>query len=295
MAINHQDAMEDLAYAEAEGPAELMEDESDFADPYEDYADGDAWDSGDMGDSFEDEDEMEAEEAEESIGNTLGNILGAEEEDEFLGNLFRGAKNLIQKAAPIVGKIARGAAPILSMIPHPAAQVAGRVAGVLGKLRAEGASVEDALEAVTEVAARDLRALPIVAGLAARSIIKNRGASMSPGQRQQVARTMTRAAKTLVQHGGPAGIRALPKLTNSVKRTAAARGTPVGARPQVVARTAAKVARNPSMLRRLSAPSPRGQALVRRLGNGGSMNGGSMNGGRSMRVSGPATITIHVG
>ena len=147
-------------------------------------------DGGDMGDFYED-DGLEAEEAEELVAQTLGSMLGAEEEDEFLGNLFKGAKNLIAKAAPIVGKIARGAAPILSMIPHPAAQAAGRIAGLVGKLRAEGASVEDALEAVAEVAVRDPRALPIVAGLAARSLVKNRGATMSPGQRQQVARTMT--------------------------------------------------------------------------------------------------------
>jgi hypothetical protein len=146
--------------------------------------------------------------------------------------------------------------------------------------------VEDALEAVAEVAARDPRALPIVAGLAARSLLKNRAASMSPAQRQQAARTMTRAAKTLVQNGGPQGIRALSRITQSVRRTAAARGTPVGARPQVVARTAAKVAQNPSMLRRLSTPLPNGQAMVRRNGNGN---------GRTLRVSGPATITVHVG
>ena len=54
MAISHQDVMEDLAYAESEGPADMLEDESDFADPYEDYAEGDAWDSGDMGDLYED-------------------------------------------------------------------------------------------------------------------------------------------------------------------------------------------------------------------------------------------------
>lgn len=294
MAISHQDVMEDLAYAEAEGPADMYEDDADFADPYEDYAEVDAWDGADMGDFYEDEDSMEAEEAEESIGNVLGGILGAEDEDEFLGNLFKGAKNLIQKAAPIVGKIARGAAPILSMIPHPAAQVAGRVAGVLGKLRAEGATVEDALEAVTEVAVRDPRALPIVAGLAARSVLKNRGAMMPPAQRHQVARTMTRAATTLVQNGGPGALRALPKITKSVKRTAAARGTPVAAQPRVVARTAAKVAQNPSMMRRLSSPSGRGQALMRRTSNGVGMYGGG-NGGRTMRVNGPATITIHVG
>jgi hypothetical protein len=237
---------------------------------------------------------MESEEAEESIGNVLGSILGAEDEDEFLGNLFKGAKNLIQKAAPIVGKIARGAAPILSLIPHPAAQVAGRVAGVLGKLRAEGATVEDALEALTEVAVRDPRALPVVAGLAARSVVKNRGAMMPPAQRHQIARAMTRAATTLVQNGGPAAIRALPKITKSVKRTAMARGTPVAAQPRVVARTAAKLAQNPSMMRRLSTPSGRGQALARRAGNGVGTYGNGY-GGRTMRVSGPATITIHVG
>ena len=227
-----------------------------------------------------------------SIGNTLGQILGAEDEDEFFGKLFTGAKKLIQKAAPMVGKIARGAAPILSMIPHPAAQVAGRVAGVLGKLRAEGASVEDALEAVAEIAARDRRALPIVAGLAARSVIKNRGAAMSPAQRQQVAKTMTRAAKTLVASGGPKAIRALPKITRSVKRTAGARGTSAAVQPRVVARTAAKVAQNPALLRRLSTPSAKGQAIAQRTG---AMTGMGMGGSRTISVPGPATITINVG
>jgi hypothetical protein len=288
MAISQQDVMEDLAYMEAEGPADMLEDEAEFADGLEDYGEDDAWDNADLGDDFEEYDGMEADEAEESISQTLGNLLGAEEEDEFLGSLWRGAKSLVQKAAPIVGKIARGAAPILSMIPHPAAQAASRIANVVGKLRAEGASVEDALEAVAEVAARDPRALPVVAGLAARSVIKNRGASMSPAQRHQVARTMTRAARNLVQRGGPQAIRALPKITKSVKRTAAARGTPVGTRPHVVARTAAKVAQNPQMLRRLSAPSANGVAMMRR-------NGTSYGNGRTLRVAGPATITIHVG
>jgi hypothetical protein len=76
----------------------------------------------------------------------------------------------------------------------------------------------------------------------------------------------------------------LPKIPKSVKRTAAARGTPVSVRPKVVARTAAKVAQNPTMLRRLSTPSPKGQALGQRVG-----------GGRVLDVSGPATITINVG
>jgi hypothetical protein len=287
MANGEQDIMEDLAYAEVEGQSETMEDEGDLfdsleSDGLEDYADL----SGEDGfDSLEDEFE-----AEESVGAILGQALGAEDEDEFFGKLFAGAKKLAQKAAPWVGKIARGAAPILSMIPHPAAQAAGKVAGVLGKLRAEGATVEDALEAVAEIAARDRRALPVVAGLAARSVVQNRGAAMGPAQRRQVANTMTRAAKTLVASGGPKAIRALPRITRSVKRTAGARGTPPSVQPKVVARTAAKVAQNPPLLRRLSSPSPQGQATVQRtVGNGG------LGGSRTFTVPGPATITINVG
>ena len=66
-----------------------------------------------------------------------------------------------------------------------------------------------------------------------------------------------------MQNGGPNAIRALPKITRSVKRTAANRGTPASARPAVAARTASKVAQNPAILRRLSAPSPMGQSMAR--------------------------------
>ena len=292
MAISEQDIMEDLANGELEGASE-MEDEFDPFNEYEsdlagDFASGDFGE--DEGNYFSGEDDFEGDEADENIGQMLGSVLGAEDEDEFLGKLFSGAKNLIKKAAPVVGKIARGAAPILSTIPHPAAQVAGRVAGMLGKLKAEGASVEDALEAVAEVAARDPRALPVVVGLASRSVIKNRGASMPPAQRQQIAKTMNKAARTLVSSGGPKAIRALPKITQSVKRTAGARGASPAAQPKVIARTAAKVAQNPGLLRRLSAPSQRAQSLAHRA-NGGGSHGGS----RTFSVPGPATITINVG
>jgi hypothetical protein len=143
------------------------------------------------------------------------------------------------------------------------------------------------IEAVTEIAVRDMRALPVVAGLAARSVIKNRGASMPPAQRQQVVNTMNRAAKTLVANGGQKAIRALPRITRSVKRTSAGSGTPPSSQPRIVARTAAKVARNPALLQRLSTPSPQGQALAN-----GAM-GGTM--GRTISVPGPATLTINVG
>jgi hypothetical protein len=289
MAVTEQEMLEDLAYAESEGPADMMEDGADAWDAMgeEDEADF-LGESGEIGEDDFDGfggDPLEAEEAEEFIGGLLGNILGAEDEDEFFGKLLGGIKNIVKKAAPVVGKIARGAAPILSMIPHPAAQVAGRVAGVLGKLKAEGASTEDALEAVAELAVQDRRALPVVAGLAARTVLKNRAAAMPPQQRKQAAKAATTAAKTLVALGGPKAIRALPRIARSVRRTAASKGTPPAMQPQVMARTAAKVARNPTLLRSLSRPLPRGQSIVQRTA-------GMV---RNIQVPSGATITITVG
>jgi len=202
---------------------------------------------------------------------------------------------------PVVSKIARAAAPVLRMIPHPAAQVAATAANMIGKLRAEGASEEEALEAIAEFAARDRRALPVVAGLAARTVMKQSAAQLSPQQRRQAVRTMTRAAQTLVRQGGPAAVRALPKVTRSVLRTTISKGTPPALRPRVVASTAAKVAQNPTLLRKLVRPSPSGQRLLRRIAPNAVVGGQSYGGfagqgtSRTFRVSGPGEIRIVIG
>ena len=121
--------LEDLAYTESEGPADMGEDDWDRMggeDDFDAFGGEDDFEAEDYGEDMFGEDSLEAEEAEESVANQLGAILGAEDEDEFFGKLLGGIKSLAKKAAPFVGKLARGAAPILSMIPHPAAQVAGR-------------------------------------------------------------------------------------------------------------------------------------------------------------------------
>jgi hypothetical protein len=92
-----------------------------------------------------------------------------------------------------------------------------------------------------------------VAGLAARTLIKNKGASMTPGQRRQAVLSATRAVNTLVNRGGPTAIRALPRVAKSVRRAAAARGTPAAMRSQVLQRTAANVAKKPALLQPLVA------------------------------------------
>jgi hypothetical protein len=306
-AMNEQELLEDLAYAESEGPTDFAENDADAWDNLEDDYEADLdgledYGEADFGDFGEDESESDmlfGEDGLESdpfIGGLLSNALGAEDEDEFLGKLFKGVKSIVKKAAPVVGKIARAAAPVLSAIPHPYAQIGSKVANVLGKLKAEGASTEDALEAVAEVAVRDRRAVPVVAGLAARTLVKNRGATMSPGQRQAAIKNATRAARTLVNRGGPQAIRALPKVAKSVRRATAAKGTPPAVRSQVLQRTAAKVAQKPALLQRLSRPSPVGQSIVQRAGNGfGNGMGGGMGGGsRGYTVTGPARICINV-
>lgn len=299
--MNEQELLEDLAYAESEGPADFGEDDADAFDSYEDDFETETDALEDYGEAdfsdFEDESETDmlfAEDGYESdpgMGGMLSNALGAEDEDEFLGKLFKGIKAVAKKVAPVVGKIARAAAPVLSAIPHPYAQIGSKVAGVLGKLKAEGASTEDALEAVAEIAVRDRRAVPVVAGLAARTLVKNRGAQMSPAQRRGAINNATRAAKTLINRGGPQAIRALPRVAKSVRRATAAKGTPPAVRAQVLQRTAAKVAQKPALLQRLSRPSSVGQSAVQRAG-GGVANG---SGQRSYNVTGPARISINVG
>jgi hypothetical protein len=283
MATYEQDVMEDLGEQTPEGPSDFFEDE--FEEEFE--ADGfeDELEEEFEANGFEDEFESDGFESEDALESGMADALAADDADEFFGKIF----NAVRKAAPIVGKIARFAAPVLSAIPHPAAQIGSKVAGVLGKLRAEGASEEEAFEAVAELAVRDRRALPVVAGLAARSLTKARAGTLSPGQRRQAVATMKRAAQTLVNRGGPKAIRAIVPVTRSVKRTAATKGTPVSVRPNVAQRTIAKVARNPSLVRKLSRPLPNGLRLLR-----GAAMGGIVGGRRSYSISGPAQITITV-
>jgi len=284
MAANEQDMLEDLAYAESEGSADMLE-ETDSWDRFNGAEEADLMgEAGDFGeDGYENdpyEDSLETEESEE-VHNMIGNALGAEEEDEFLGKIW----NVAKKVGKGIGKVASYAAPALKMIPHPYAQAASKVAGLLSKLKAEGATVEDALEAVAEVAVQDRRALPIVAGLAARSVLNSRGAGLPPAQRRQAARAATTAVRALVAAGGGRAIRAMPKLVRSVKRTAANKGTPLAMRPRVLARTAAKVAQRPDLVRNLSRPSVRGQDLIQRTV-------GSV---RTLHAPPGSTITITVG
>ena len=294
MALYEENLYEDLA-DEAEGAADA------FDDGFEEY---DEFDEADEGDEFDEADELEASDVdafdefdegdaemeaadlgdedidayeddsfegdEDAFETGMAHALAAEDTDEF----FRRVGRFIRRAAPVVGRIARAAAPILRVIPHPIAQGAATAANLLGRLRFEGASEDEALEAMAELAARNPRVIPVVAGLAARTLVRRAGAAMPTAVRRQVVRNVARAAQTLVRSGGPARIRALPRVVRSVQRTAATRRTPPAVRPRVALNTARRVAASPRLARRLSRPLPRGRALVRRALAGGALRPG---------------------
>src|SRR5512144_280536 len=230
MALHEEDVFEDLASEEAEGEADAYEEFEEFEgmEGFEEFEQAEAGEEFEE-DGFEameqegfeefegmeegeDYGEMEAGD-EETFEDAMAYALGAEDTDEF----FRRIARLARRAAPIIGRVARIAAPILSRIPHPAAQIAGRVAGVAGRLLPQ--AEDDALDAFAELAVRDRRAVPLGAGLVARTVVGRRGATMTPAARRAAVRTATRAARTLVQRGGPPAIRALPRIARSVRRT----------------------------------------------------------------------------
>lgn len=305
------DLMEDLAYDEAEGGSEMFyegeayegfdaADEDlaegsefeEFEEGFEEGFEGDALELADYGDEgdYGDEDSME---------DAMAYALGAEDTDEFFRRIMRG----VRRVGSVVGRVARTAAPIArtlgrvaSVIPHPYAQIAGRaltsagpVLNLLGRLRAEGASEEEAMDAFAEYAMYDESARPILAGLAARAIIRARGARMPSPVRRVVVRSMGSAARTLVQRRGPTAVRALPRIVRSVRRTAIARRTPVKAMPSIISRTAANVANNAPLVRRLSRPVPVAARRVRTVLASTPMARG---GGRSYTLHGPVRITI---
>src|SRR5581483_2624775 len=185
---------------QAEGGSDLFEAEDQFEsdgmeDPFESEGEGESEGEADgLEDPFESEgeaeDNLEAEaeaedglegEGEDAFIGPLAGILGAESEDQFFKGLMK-----------TIGKVARVAAPILSVIPHPAAQVAAKVAGLAGRAipEAEGEDgiLHQAAEAAAEATVRDRRARPVVVGVVSRQIAQHRAAGMPLAHRKAIVR-----------------------------------------------------------------------------------------------------------
>lgn len=286
---------DDLAVDEADDSF----DEYEEADSYDEADDGfdevdDGFDEGDVdgGDEYDESphgfeaydegddtfDEREDGFDEEAFDELIAQALGAEDADEFFGKIargLRGAFNAVKKAAPTIGKIARTVAPIASLIPGVGTAIGG-VANVVGKLMADEASEDEALDAFAELAVRNPAARPVLAGLAARKVLGARAPQMSLAQRRQAVRVIRAATNALVRTGGAGAVRALPRIARSVKRTSVARRTPAAARPRVLANAARRaLSRNPQLKRQLTRPSAIGRRVLSRIGGTGGGGGGA--------------------
>jgi hypothetical protein len=287
MANQEEEVLNHLTTDHAEGGSDLLGGEDAFeadgfesedgleADGLEDSLEADMLDF-EGEDGFESEDALEAEA--EVLTPGIAAALRAESEDAFFGGLV----NAFKKAAPIIGKIAKVAAPVLSAIPFPPAQIAAKVADIAGQLAGEAAEagegedgvLQRAAEAAAEAAVMDRRARPVVVGVVSRQVAKNRAAPLPPAHRQQIVRQVNNAAKILTRSGGPQAIRALPKIAASVNRTGDARGTSLAGRLAVLRRSVGRVAQRPQLLRKLAQPTQRGQRLGRMLRSRTGMPGG---------------------
>jgi hypothetical protein len=130
----------------------------------------------------------------------------------------------------------------------------------------------DALEDLADLFADEEldEALPVLAGMAARTMVRPalRRAALSSPLRRQIVRSTTQVAQNLVRRQGPAALRALPRIAQSVGQTAARRRLSPSRLPQAIRQTGARVAAQPRLVRQLSRPAPGMRRTSVRPGHG---------------------------
>lgn len=269
------EGMEDLAYDEAEGAADQYDEGADLGDMdageegdeflrgivggigriagglmgggggdgFDELAGDDEFDALDEGDGFE----GDAEEASfEAFEDAVADALEAEDSDEF----FRRLAGIARRVGRTVGQVARVAAPIARLIPHPAAQAVGRIAGVLGQNLADEFDVlEDVFDEAEAEDAIDAAA-PLVAGLTIRSRMPGVARAPRP-MRRQLVRSVAQATRVLARRHGPRAARAVPAVVGRVQQAVRRRAVPVRRTPQAVRAMVQRVVRNPRAVRSL--------------------------------------------
>jgi hypothetical protein len=290
------DVMDDLYY-ESEGQSDMG-----YGDEYDQYDQYDEYDGFDAEDEYEDEFDQAEDPFDEydelgmdhysnmdlldAMEEIVADALSAEDTDEFFGKLWRGIKKFGKGALKVAKKVGRGigqaarvVGPIASMIPLPQAQAIGRVAGVVGKLMADGADEFEAIDELADFMDYDDidAAAPVIAGLTIRSTMPNISKFPLP-QRRKLLKTVSRATKRLMQQQGVGSAKIMPKVVQVAKKSARQMGLPLS---KAIARTTAKVAQNPMTTRRL---------LGRRspMGKGGPCP----TCGKNYTLRGPVTISI---
>lgn len=249
----YQTFEDDLFYDAAEGPAtrrrhghayDEFDDAFDEMDGFDLMGDeGDAYDEFDSGDAL---DEME---------DGMADALEAEDTDEFLRRIRR----IARRVGRGIGQVARVVAPVARLIPHPAAQAVARVAGVAGRLLADGADDLEAFDELVDMADDDYfidAAAPTMAGLAIHGTMPQAAARLPQPARRQLVHATAQTARVLARQQGPQAVRALPAVLRTAQRTARQQGASGRLLPQIVRRLGARIASNPALLRRLLRANP---------------------------------------
>lgn len=247
----------------------------------------------------DDDDEEDDDDEDDGLEAGMAFALGADDKEEF----FERVGGALRRAGRVGAGIGRGRGR------RSRARTRLRtVLRLIARVRQDGGSEDGALDAIGEFAATRRGLSPIVAGLAARALIRRSGRLLRRRARRQVVRKMRAAALLLQRRQGPKGIRALIRVVRGVRRNAASRRASPLVRARLVLNSARRVAANPGLARRLARPIPRGRALLRRraaVGRAAGVRSGRRVGrpvgrrtgvirsrGRKIALRGPVRITI---
>ena len=209
-------------------------------------------------------------ETQDGLEAAIAEALDAQGPEEFFARLLGGVGRLAAQPARATRRQSargrrRGARPASQEGASGRTGTRGSLTGVmqrLGRYLAEGIDEHEALSDLADLFAEEGldEALPVLGGLAARTLLQpiSAGRIGAPLRRQLVA-SATQAARTLAGRAGPEALRALPRLAQSIGRTAGRREVRPAALPQALRRTAVQVASQPALLARLDAAGPQAQ------------------------------------
>jgi len=224
----------------------------------------------------------------------LARILGAPGAANALGQVSRLAQG--------VGQAAGRAQGIAGSLGQTASSAQGLFSQI-GQLLGQGNNADDAFDAVMDLYLDDGldEALPAAVALAARAAARGLGyrnvAQLSLAGRRALVRGVAAAARELSLRRGPQAVRLLPRLAVSAARVAQQQVPTPQQAVQVVRRglprAAQRLTQSPAMVRRLSR-QPATAPLARPRSPGRDLPIGGRRLSRSIRVSGPATLTINL-
>ncbi|WP_063899081.1 hypothetical protein [Burkholderia ubonensis] len=285
------DAMDDLMYEAAEGPARASAhaydefdedgfDEGDYGDEgddeflsrvlggignvvaglaaggagFDEYDEGDGFefaDEADEGDEFDAAGEWDGADELDAMDELVADALDAADGDEFFRRLARVARSVGRG----IGSAARVVGPLASMIPIPQAQMIGRIANVAGRLLADGADEFEVFDEMIDGLDEDGidAAAPVLAGMVVRRALPAI-ARAAPQVRRAAVRSVARAVRTATRRQGPPAARAVARAVRATRRIAQRQRVAPRAAAQIVRRVAQQVARRPQAIRRLARP-----------------------------------------